>query len=231
MSKPVLSIDSSLGGCIAAVFDPASGNAFSRTLETGRDQAAKLVPMIEEVMGEAGVEYSALGLIVTTTGPGSFTGLRIGMTTARTFGLALDVPVQGVSTFEAMMKTCAKSGDTDGYLVVLESKRADFYVQSFDVNGAPTMEAACLMGPEIIGMGRNLFLCGDGIARLKEEGDVSVFKELRERNLLGPVILAQTGWQIFAKNGHVERVEPLYMRDADVSVSNKEQRKIANFPV
>ena len=216
LTKPVLAFDSVLGGCVAAVLLP-DGRSFARELMTDREQAAKLMPMVQDVMKEAGVEFSDLGLIVTSTGPGSFTGLRISLSAARAMGLALDIPVQGISTLEAMFASC----DTDGEaLVVLESKRTDFYVQAFDGQGKAAGEPACLLSGDI----KAKTICGDAADRLKEEG---VLADFIERRLPDPTVMAHLGWNKFVQNGFVSiKPEPFYMREADVSISTKSQREI-----
>lgn len=223
MSKPTLALDSALGGCIVAVLN--GGDSHARVLETGRDQAAKLMPMVQDVMKEAGVAMPDLGLIVTTTGPGSFTGLRIGLSAARALGLALSIPVQGVSTFEAMVKSCKPEGRS---LVVLESKRADFYVQAFDDQWNAQSAPQCLLSADIPS---DRIVCGDGIVRLRVETG-RAFENAIERSLLDPAVLAEIGALTFVANGQkAQKPEPFYMRGADVSVSNKVQRQINNYPV
>ena len=71
--------------------------------EEGRDQAARLVPVIAEVMREAGVEKRALSLIAVTTGPGSFTGVRVGLATARGLAVALGIPLAGIATTTCLL--------------------------------------------------------------------------------------------------------------------------------
>ncbi len=213
--KPVLAIDSALGGCVAAVVMP-DGTAYGDSMVTEREQAAKLVPLVQEVMREAKIDFPQLGLIVTTTGPGSFTGLRISLSSARSLGLALDLPVHGVSTFEAMYHSCAPLGDA---LVVLESKRADFYVQSFDALGKGSAPE-CLLSDAI----KANTICGDAAHRLKIEG---VESDYIERVLVDPIVLARLGLAQFTQSGHkADKPEPFYMRGADVSVSTKSKREI-----
>lgn len=222
MFKPVLAIDSALGGCAVAVVD--GEKACARTLETEREQAAKLMPMVQDAMDAAGVAFADLGLIVTTTGPGSFTGLRIGLSAARALGLALNVPVQGVTTFDAMVQSCAPRRPS---LVVLESKRADFYVQAFDALGRAEGSAECLLAAD---MPRDRVVCGDGVSRLRLETGFA-FEDAIERFLIDPIILARAGLQAFMHNGATaEKPQPLYMRGADVSVSGKSRRQINDYP-
>lgn len=220
-SKPVLAFESSLGGCVAAVIN---GDAVhSRAFETEREQAAKLMPMVQDVLAEASVAFADIGLIVTTVGPGSFTGLRISLSAARTLGLALNVPVQGVSTFEAMVRSAVP--ESKACLVVLESKRSDFYVQAFDGKKNPLGEATCMEPDALCDMiaANDYILCGDGLTRLGIAG--------AERKLLDPEILARAGLAIFLKNGSkAQKPEPVYLRGADVSMSNKVQREINNPP-
>lgn len=231
--KSVLAIDSALGGCTAAILT-AGGKNFSRTLETQRDQAAKLVPMIQALMEEAGVTFADLGLIVTTTGPGSFTGLRIGLSTARAMGLSLGVPVQGVGTFEVVARSCDPGG---ACLVVLETKREDFYVQAFDCDFKLLQDSTCLKSEEIFDMiaGQNFVLCGDASARLRDDlGSArfdAAFADVRERGLPDPVVLGQAGLACFVANGgKAVKAEPVYLRGADVSISKKTQRQIDHMP-
>lgn len=199
------------------------GEAHARVLETQREQAAKLMPMVQEVMEEARVAFSDLGLIVTTVGPGSFTGLRISLSAARSLGLALDIPVQGMGTFEIMARSAVP--EQKPCLVILETKRTDFYVQAFTADKAPEGDAACMEEDALRALiaSRNYSLCGDGLARLGMAG--------RERILLDPEILARAGLQRFIENGRkADKPEPVYLRGADVSMSNKQQRVIGDRP-
>ncbi len=225
-SKPVLAFDSALGGCIAAVINPAMGTSFARSIATEREQAVKLVPMIQDVMAEAGIKPADLGLIVTTVGPGSFTGLRISLSTARAMGLALGIPVQGMGTFEIMQKSCRPKTES---LIVLESKRTDYYVRAFDGHGNAMGEAECLEADAIVPLAKGKIICSDALERLRDETGESF--DAIERYLLDPVVLTQAGLAQFLKNGQkAEKPEPCYMRGADVSLSTKVQREISNLP-
>lgn len=235
-TRPVLALDSALGGCIAAVFDPVSGKAWQRVLETEREQAAKLIPIVQETMKEAGMAFADLGLIVTTKGPGSFTGLRISLSSARSLGLALSLPVQGVDGFTAMAASCAEAigGGGREVMVVLESKRADFYVGLLDKEMKPTVEYFCAQAKEIVAIAqdKDMVLCGDATQRLLAEAGENPFAEIVPRMLFDPTQLARVGHAHFkAANGQIERPEPLYLRGADVSVSNKTQRFIKDLPL
>lgn len=234
-SKPVLAFESSLGGCVGAVIDAGGKTLAQFSFETDRDQAAKLIPGVNDIMKQAGVEFAALGLIVTTIGPGSFTGLRIGLSAARAMGLSLGLPVQGVGTLEAMAQTCGQDAGRN-ILVMLESKREDFYVQAFDASFKELTPPACLNTPDILSIakGQESFLCGDGVTRfLQEAGDAAAafFSGVREQRLLDPAAMARAGLAHFVAAGQAAaKPEPLYLRGADVSLSNKTQRQISQRP-
>ena len=125
-----------MGGISVGVMS-ADGQTAQRVVQTERDQAALLVPLIQEILDEAGVRFKDLTLIICTRGPGSFTGLRIGLSTARMLGMALQIPVLGIGTLELM----ARHYDTTGpLLILLETKRKDFYAAYFDTDKSLTME-------------------------------------------------------------------------------------------
>ncbi len=144
MSTPrsLLAFDCSGASCSAAVLVDGAVVA-SRFLEMARGQAEALVPMIAEVMAEAGIDFAALEAIATTVGPGSFTGLRIGLATARGLGLAAARPVVAVTSFEAFQADRAPGTLT----VLIDSRRGPLFVQAFDAAGAAA-GAACALEPD-----------------------------------------------------------------------------------
>jgi tRNA threonylcarbamoyladenosine biosynthesis protein TsaB len=222
----ILAFDTAMGGCSAAVLDTETGQAWSRSEAMGRGQSERLVPMAQEVMAEAGVAMADLGLIVTTIGPGGFTGLRIGLSTARSFGMALGIPVAGVRTTDVLIKsTREKLNDQNRLIAVIETKREDFYVQEDDAE--PDLLSADLVLSKY--KDNQVTLCGDGILRLKNDIGVvwpETFYVAENSDLPDPVMMARMGADDL-KNGRLQPPEPLYLRDADVSVSKRAQRVIA----
>src|SRR5476649_855022 len=108
MTEVVLAFDCAVQGLRVAVV--REGVTLASRREEGRDQAARLVPAIAEVMAEARVEKRALSLIAVTTGPGSFTGVRVGLATARGLALALGIPLAGIATTTCLLAQ-AQAGD------------------------------------------------------------------------------------------------------------------------
>lgn len=235
ISAPVLAFDTSLNGCVVAVYDPVGDEILSSaTFETEREQAAKLVPLIQKALEEAKVAFADVGLIVTGHGPGSFTGLRIGLSAARSFGMALNIPVHGVGSLSLMAACCAHEGDAADCLVLLETKRQDFYVQRFARDLSALSDPVCASAEEISQFGHieDMIWCGDAVERFTAETGLQSKHGMRSRNLFDPAILARFGTVDFVRHGQASaKVEPLYLRGADVSVSNKKNREILSSPL
>jgi tRNA threonylcarbamoyladenosine biosynthesis protein TsaB len=157
----LLAVDCATNACSAALWlDGGAGPRRYRPMRRGH--AETLMPMVRAVMDEAGLAFAGLDAIAVTTGPGAFTGIRIGLAAARGFSLAADVPLIGVTTLEAV----AAAHDPEGahILVALDSKRNDVYVQLFGPDGAALSAPASVMpdsAPTLIPDGPQLVLAGD----------------------------------------------------------------------
>ena len=126
----VLAIDTALETCSAALLDGAAVLA-ARSEPMARGHQERLAPLVAELMAEAGVGFDRLDRIGVTVGPGSFTGLRVGLAFAKGLGVALDRPVVGVGTLEAL------ATETTGFAAaVIDARRDQVYVQAFR-DGAP----------------------------------------------------------------------------------------------
>ena len=97
----VLAFDCAVSGLSLAVV--GGGHALAQHREEGRGQAASLLPAIAAVLKEAGVDRRALSMIAVTVGPGSFTGVRVGLATARGLAMALGIPLAGIATTAALL--------------------------------------------------------------------------------------------------------------------------------
>lgn len=133
----LLALDSSSSACSAAVWSDGA-IAAHRRLAGVRGQAEALMPLILETLAEAGLDFAALDAFAVSVGPGAFTGLRIGLATARGLALAADKPLLGVTCFEAVAAAVPETERAGRVLaVVLDTKRADLYVQIMDDADAP----------------------------------------------------------------------------------------------
>jgi tRNA threonylcarbamoyladenosine biosynthesis protein TsaB len=130
----VLALDTALAACSVAVTrDGEVLAAASQPMLRGHQE--RLAPMAQEVMAEAGLPFAVLDRVGVTVGPGSFTGLRVGLAFAKGLGLALDKPCVGVGTLEALAASAPGPGLT---AAVIDAKRGQVYLQAFD-GGAAVM--------------------------------------------------------------------------------------------
>ena len=135
----VLAFDTSLTSCTVGVWqDGVLKAGESAVLPQGHAEA--LMPMIARVMAAAAIDYDALDRIAVTVGPGSFTGLRVGIATARGLAMAAKKPAIGVTTTEALAAAVLANERHDSsqkILSVIDSKRDDVFAQVFAIDGTP----------------------------------------------------------------------------------------------
>src|SRR5215213_11106002 len=132
----ILAIDTALGACSAAVLDTHAASIIaSETLAMTRGHAEAVMPLIARVMDAAGIEFAALGRVAVTTGPGSFTGLRVGIAAARGIALAAAKPAVGLSTLSAYAAPHIAKDDSIPVMVVIDARHNQVYLQVFGVGG------------------------------------------------------------------------------------------------
>jgi tRNA threonylcarbamoyladenosine biosynthesis protein TsaB len=164
----VLAIDTALEACSAAVLDlDRGGIVASETIPMVRGHAEALMPLIARVMDLAEAEFAGLDRISVTTGPGSFTGLRVGISAARGLALASGKPAIGLSTLSGFAAPHIAEDDTSNVVVAIDARHDHVYLQIFGTNGrtivapriAPLREAvrAAMTAPaRLVGSGANL---------------------------------------------------------------------------
>ena len=112
-----------------------------------RGHAEALAPMVETIMREARIDFAALDRIGVTTGPGTFTGQRVGIAFARALGVALKKPVIGVTTLDAMAEEAlGKCSGASFGVAVADAKRAEVYL------GARSPRSETLASPQLIAL-------------------------------------------------------------------------------
>ena len=127
----VLAIDTAGVDCAAAVFESETGKMLGRVSETiGRGHAERLMAMIDDALVEAKLTLTDVERIGVTVGPGSFTGIRVGVAAARGLVLALGVECVGVSTLEVLARTA--SGPEKPVLAAINAHRDQVYAQGFE---------------------------------------------------------------------------------------------------
>ncbi|HET7716819.1 MAG TPA: tRNA (adenosine(37)-N6)-threonylcarbamoyltransferase complex dimerization subunit type 1 TsaB [Bauldia sp.] len=137
----LLAIDTSLERCSTGV--AVGGRSVVLVSETiGRGHAERLFGMISAAMDEAGLAFADLDRIAVTVGPGSFTGVRIGIAAARGFALVVGCPVAGIGTLDVMADAARAIAGPVPVLAALDAKRGEVYAQAFDSGGAALSEPA-----------------------------------------------------------------------------------------
>jgi tRNA threonylcarbamoyl adenosine modification protein YeaZ len=132
----VLAIDTALAACSAAILDTESGGLLaSESLPMMRGHAEALMPLLARLMETAGIGFAALDRVVVTTGPGSFTGLRVGIAAARGIALAAGKPALGLSTLAAYAAPHMAADDRLPVVAAIDARHDHVYLQVFGPRG------------------------------------------------------------------------------------------------
>ncbi len=145
----ILALDTTLGACSAAVATGEAGGApevFGVYELRTREHAEAIVPMMTHVLDEAGLSYDALDAIAVTSGPGTFTGVRVGVATARGLALAMDLPIISGTSLEVMAQMALdqieSAPDTLG--IAVDARRGEVYLALFDSAGTIFLDPVAL---------------------------------------------------------------------------------------
>lgn len=218
--KNILAFDTALQGCSVGVC--VGGKISARTEKMASGQGEQLIPIINDVMAQAGIKISEIDAIVTTVGPGAFTGLRIGLSAAKAMGLAIDKPVFGITTLQALaLQYVAEKKPVHPIALILETKRDDFYFQSFDKDAKVQDEARAIGSDtlkKILERGDHVML-GDGVERFARPVEVEAACLLIDAGFIAKYFYENNVVDVFSKD-----VVPVYLRGADVSTPKKPQR-------
>jgi tRNA threonylcarbamoyl adenosine modification protein YeaZ len=147
----VLAIDTALGACSTALLDTEAGGIIgSESVPMLRGHAEALMPLVHSLFDRLGMPPYAIDRVVVTTGPGSFTGLRVGIAAARGIALAASKPAVGISTLLAYAAPYLADDTTAPVIAVIDARHNHVYMQTFAPGGrtviaprlAPIEEAA-----------------------------------------------------------------------------------------
>ncbi len=203
----ILSIDTCLGASSVAIVDGATVRA-ARSEPMTRGHQERIAVLAREMAAEAGVKFADLTRIAVTVGPGSFTGLRVGLSFAKGLATALSIPCVGVNTLEALAASVEAKGLIAG---VLDAKMGQVYLQVFDGGKA-------LMAPDALEVGvaaaRLAELYSGGPATLVGSGAPLVADVLPAATVLtpaypDPVAIARLA---AARPAPTHSPRPLYLR-------------------
>jgi len=132
----VLAIDTALEACSAAVLDTERGGILaSESIPMLRGHAEALLPLVSRVMSEAALEFGALDRVAVTVGPGSFTGLRVGVSAARGIAVAAGKPAVGLTTLAALAAPYIAIDDMTPLVAAIDARNEQVYMQMVGSGG------------------------------------------------------------------------------------------------
>lgn len=141
----LLAVDCAANLCAACVWDTAASHELGRSVaDIGKGHAERLMATISEALQAADADYSDLGSLAVSTGPGSFTGVRVGVSTIRGLALALKVPAIGVTTLDAIAWEARIAFPGRPVMVAIDAGRSDLYVALYDASGKMSYDACVL---------------------------------------------------------------------------------------
>src|ERR1019366_3077183 len=145
----ILAFDCAGAQCAAAVL--VDGHvAAARAIAAERGHAQFLIPLLNELLAETGLNFKDMDRFAVTTGPGSFTGIRVALAAAHGLKLGTGRPIVGVTAFEALAASAAQAAiAAPRLLAAIDSRRAEIFVQLFDDAGAALNEPA-MLAPEAV---------------------------------------------------------------------------------
>jgi tRNA threonylcarbamoyladenosine biosynthesis protein TsaB len=211
----ILAIDTAASLCAACVWDADAGSELGRSVrDPGKGHAEHLMAVIEEALATAGKAYPDVGAVAVSVGPGSFTGIRVGVAAARGLALALNIPSTGVTALDALAEEARETFPGRPVLAAIDARRDEFYVAAFDAAGQPTTKPAAITLPEtveLLGPLDEPVLAGSAVpALVASAGGVwDVASTLATADIAVYAKLA-------ARQGFSgEKPRPLYLREAD----------------
>jgi len=132
----VLAIDTALAACSVAILDTVYGGIVaSESRPMTRGHAEALIPLVQQVMADADLRWPDIDRLAVTTGPGSFTGLRVGIAAARGIVLAAEKPIIGISTLAAYAAPHMAADDRYPVVAAIDARHGQVYLQVFSPGG------------------------------------------------------------------------------------------------
>lgn len=225
----LLAIDTATEACSAAL--RIDGEVISRYIVEPRAHSQKLLPMVDEIMAEAGIAPAQLDGLAFGRGPGSFVGLRIGAGMAQGIALGCDLPVAPVSTLAAIAHRCWREQGHASVLAAIDARMKEVYWGGYSVAGTGEVELLldeCVSPPDAVPapIGDGWFGAGTGwgtyadvlqsrVSKACSEWDGSLLPHAEDVLAIGAVV--------FARGGAVDAAEaqPIYLRDKVAEKSSK----------
>jgi tRNA threonylcarbamoyl adenosine modification protein YeaZ len=211
----LLALDTASTLCAACIWDAAAGRELGRSVEDiGKGHAERLMDVIGTALAASGQSYEAIGAVAVSVGPGSFTGIRVGVSAARGLALALKVPAYGVNTLSALAEEARARFPARRIVASIDARRDELYVEDHAADGTLAFGPAIVPTGQASGLlaGERPVLAGSGAAVIAEGADPSLF------DLAGGAATADIAHyaRLAASGRHVNSPpKPLYLRGPD----------------
>jgi tRNA threonylcarbamoyladenosine biosynthesis protein TsaB len=221
----VLAFDCAVSGMGVAVV--RDGVRLAALAEEGRDQAARLLPAIEAVLADARVDRRELSLIAVTVGPGSFTGVRVGLAAARGLAVGLAVPLAGIATTSVLLAQMKPGGRLT--VAAIDSRLGDWFCAVGEGDVTPFVASAAALAPRL--ERRPCLIAGSNAAALAQGLVDAGIDAVAEEVLPDPVTLAGLaaragveGWR--EANAREGLPRPLYLRGVNITLPDGARRTV-----
>jgi tRNA threonylcarbamoyladenosine biosynthesis protein TsaB len=210
----LLAIDTAANLCAACIYEADREIELGRVvLDIGTGHAERLMEVIAETLEKAGLGYPDIDAVAVSVGPGSFTGVRIGVATARGLAMALKIPAIGVSTVDALTAEARKTFPRRSILAVVDARREEIYAALYGGGDAPESAPVLTTVAEMAKLARaeRPVLCGSAAGMVAEAAGGQGFD-------FGPLAatadIAAYARLAAARGPGVEKPRPLYLRGA-----------------
>ncbi|MDX2039052.1 MAG: tRNA (adenosine(37)-N6)-threonylcarbamoyltransferase complex dimerization subunit type 1 TsaB [Isosphaeraceae bacterium] len=218
--RPIVALDTSTDRTLV-VLGYRDGRIREAALAaSSRRHGTGLVPAIRDLLADAGLSLADLGAIAVGIGPGSYTGIRIGLTAAKVLAHVAGIPLLALDSLEAMAHSAAPPAGTRRLVVAVDAQRGEVYTAAFEPAG-PELRPSRLSPTEIVGLEewRSRLEPGDHVVspsfeRLGLNPAAGVTRENSENGLPGAAGLVGLAWAVAVDGATVDpfAVEPCYLR-------------------
>lgn len=209
----LLALDTATPAVTVALHDGTDVVAASSQVDARR-HGELLLPAVDRVLAEAGTRLDAVTGIVVGIGPGPYTGLRVGLMTADTFGLALGVPVHGLCTLDGLAYAAGVEGTVEGpFVVATDARRKEVYWARYEDARTRATEPAVDRPADIAEPVAGLPAVGAGALLYPD-----TFPDARAPEHVSAAALAALAAERLAKGEELEPPRPLYLRRPDAQV-------------
>ena len=221
----ILAFDCAVSGLGVAVL--RDGSRLAGLAQGGRDQAAHLLPAIETVLAEAGMGRREVELVAVTIGPGSFTGVRVGLAAARGLAVGLGVPLAGFSTTSVLLAQAAPRRRL--VVAAIDSRLGDWFCAVGEGESAAFVTTARELASRL--GGRACHVVGTGAEVLSDQLLAAGVDAMAEEAVPDAVALARLAnrdgveaWR--ARNRREGLPRPLYLRGVNITLPDGARRTV-----